>query len=234
MEQKLVGRKVELEDLNKYLNSEKSEFIAVYGRRRVGKTFLIRKAVKDHFAFFMTGMHGVGKSEQLVNFSIALQKYTHSATLQTFKSWLLAFYGLEQYLESLPHGKKVIFIDELPWIDTAKSGFIPALENFWNSWAVLRNDNKLIVCGSATSWMINNLIHNRGGLHNRLTHHLVLKPFTLHECEEYFQTYHFGYSRKQIAECYMVMGGIPYYLSMMDKSKSLAQNIDQLFFAENA
>ena len=112
MEQKLVGRKVELEDLNKYLNSEKSEFIAVYGRRRVGKTFLIRKAVKDHFAFFMTGMHGVGKSEQLVNFSIALQKYTHSATLQTFKSWLLAFYGLEQYLESLPHGKKVIFIDE--------------------------------------------------------------------------------------------------------------------------
>ena len=190
MEQKLVGREVELEDLNKYLNSERSEFIAVYGRRRVGKTFLIRKAVKDHFAFFMTGMHGVGKSEQLVNFSIALQKYTHSATLQTFKSWLLAFYGLEQYLESLPHGKKVIFIDELPWIDTAKSGFIPALENFWNSWAVLRNDIKLIVCGSATSWMINNLIHNRGG--------------------------------------------IPYYLSMMDKSKSLAQNIDQLFFAENA
>lgn len=234
MEQELVGREVELEDLNKYLNSEKSEFIAVYGRRRVGKTFLIRKAVKDHFAFFMTGMHGVGKSEQLVNFSIALQKYTHSATLQTFKSWLLAFYGLEQYLESLPHGKKVIFIDELPWMDTAKSGFIPALENFWNSWAVLRNDIKLIVCGSATSWMINNLIRNRGGLHNRLTHHLVLKPFTLHECEEYFQTYHFGYSRKQIAECYMVMGGIPYYLSMMDKSKSLAQNIDQLFFAENA
>lgn len=91
--------------------------------------------------------------------------------------------------------------------------------NFWNSWAVLRNDIKLIVCGSATSWMINNLIRNRGGLHNRLTHHLIVKPFTLHECEEYFKAYHFGYSRKQIAECYMIMGGIPYYLSMMDKSK---------------
>lgn len=119
-------------------------------------------------------------------------------------------------------------------MDTAKSGFIPALENFWNSWAVLRNDIKLIVCGSATSWMINNLIRNRGGLHNRLTHHLIVKPFTLHECEEYFKAYHFGYSRKQIAECYMIMGEIPYYLSMMDKSKSLAQNIDQLFFADNA
>lgn len=234
MEQKLVGRNQELKILNEYLASDRSEFIAVYGRRRVGKTFLIRKAVEDQFAFFMTGVHGVSKSEQLVNFSIALQKYTRSSGLQTFKSWLLAFHALSQYLETLPEGKKVVFIDELPWMDTAKSGFIPALENFWNSWAVLRNDIKLIVCGSATFWMINNLIRNRGGLHNRLTHHLIVKPFTLGECEEYFKTYHFGYGRKQIAECYMVMGGIPYYLSMMDKAKSLAQNIDQLFFADNA
>lgn len=234
MEQELVGRREELKTLNEYLSSDRSEFIAVYGRRRVGKTFLIRKVVEDHFAFFMTGVHGVSKSEQLINFSIALQKYTRSSTMQTFRSWLLAFHALSQYLETLPKGKKVVFIDELPWMDTAKSGFIPALENFWNSWAVLRNDIKLIVCGSATSWMINNLIRNRGGLHNRLTHHLMVKPFTLHECEVYFKTYHFGYSRKQIAECYMVMGGIPYYLSMMDKAKSLAQNIDQLFFAYNA
>ena len=119
-------------------------------------------------------------------------------------------------------------------MDTPRSGFIAALENFWNSWAVLRNDIKLIVCGSATSWMINNLIHNRGGLHNRLTHHIQVNPFTLHECEAYFAAYNFGYSRKQIAECYMVMGGIPYYMSMLDRSLSLAQNIDQLFFADNA
>jgi uncharacterized protein len=136
MEQRLIGREAELKLLNEYINSDKSEFIAVYGRRRVGKTFLIRKAVEDHFAFFMTGMNGVAKGEQLVNFSIALQKYTHSTTLQTFKSWLLAFYALSQYIETLPEGKKVIFIDELPWMDTAKSGFIPALENFWNSWSM--------------------------------------------------------------------------------------------------
>ena len=234
MEQRLIGREAELKLLNEYINSDRSEFIAVYGRRRVGKTFLIRKAVEDHFAFFMTGMNGVAKGEQLVNFSIALQKYAHSTTLQTFKSWLLAFYALSQYIETLPEGKKVIFIDELPWMDTAKSGFIPALENFWNSWAVLRNDIKLIVCGSATSWMINNLIHSRGGLHNRLTHHLFLESFCLKECEAYFKEYGFSYSRKQIAECYMVMGGIPYYMSMMDRSKSLAQNIDSLFFSSNA
>ena len=111
MEQRLIGREAELKLLNEYINSNRSEFIAVYGRRRVGKTFLIRKAVEDHFAFFMTGMNGVAKGEQLVNFSIALQKYTHSTTLQTFKSWLLAFYALSQYIETLPEGKKVIFID---------------------------------------------------------------------------------------------------------------------------
>lgn len=234
MTQDIIGRTVELSLLQEYLNSERSEFIAVYGRRRVGKTFLIRKAAQEQFAFFMTGVYKATKSEQLTNFAIALQKYSGKEQFSIQKNWILAFYELSRYLETLPEGKKVIFIDELPWMDTAKSGFIAALENFWNSWAVLRNDVKLIVCGSATSWMINNLIKSKGGLHNRLTHHLMLKPFTLHETENYFKTYGFGFSRKQITECYMAMGGIPYYFSMMDKSLSAAQNIDNLFFSDNA
>ena len=234
MKQKLIGREQEIEALNKYYNSGRSEFIAVYGRRRVGKTFLIRRSVDDQSAFFMTGVHGASKTNQLLNFSIALQKYSKAPTISLHRNWLLAFHALATYLETLPEGNKYVFIDELPWMDTPRSGFIAALENFWNSWAVLRNDIKLIVCGSATSWMINNLIHNRGGLHNRLTHHIQVNPFTLHECEAYFAAYNFGYSRKQIAECYMVMGGIPYYMSMLDRSISLAQNIDQMFFADNA
>ncbi len=234
MAQQLIGRTAEMAALKEYINSDNSEFVAVYGRRRVGKTFLIRKAVEDDFAFFVTGVYQAAKVEQLTNFAIALQRYTHADRLSVPSNWILAFYELSRYLESLPEGKKVIFIDELSWMDTVKSGFIPALENFWNSWAVLRNDIKLIVCGSATSWMINNLIRNRGGLHNRLTHHIVLEPFSLGECEEYFKAFGFSYSRKQIAESYMVMGGVPYYMSMMDRSKSLAQNIDTLFFAKNA
>ena len=234
MEQILIGRKKELNDLKEYLRSSRSEFVAVYGRRRVGKTFLIRKAVEDKFSFYVTGVHGATKSEQLTNFAIALKKYFRSVFLSVPKNWILAFYELSMYLESLPEGPKLIFIDELPWMDTAKSGFIPALENFWNGWAALRDDVKLIVCGSATSWMISNLIRNKGGLHNRLTHHLVLEPFTLAECEEYFRMFGFSYTRKQMVECYMVMGGIPFYLSMLDKSISLAQNIDRLFFARNA
>lgn len=234
MEKKLIGRNTEYKALTDYLNSKGTEFIAVYGRRRVGKTFLIRKAANDQFAFFLTGAHEIPKNEQLINFAIAIQKHFKTERLEIPKNWIIAFYELSKHLETLPKGNKIIFIDELPWLSTAKSGFLPALENFWNSWASLRDDIKLVVCGSATSWMIDNLIHSRGGLHNRITHQIVLQPFTLNECESYFRAYGFSYSRKQIAECYMVMGGIPYYMSLMDKSKSVAQNIDLLFFAPNA
>jgi len=232
--EKLVGRVKELRMLREYLSSPKSEFVAVYGRRRVGKTFLIRAAAKDKFAFYMTGSSNASLESQLVTFSVALQKYSKSDELKIESSWILAFNSLGRYLESLPTGPKVVFIDELPWMDTPRSGFIPALENFWNSWAALRDDIKLIVCGSATSWMLNNLIHSRGGLHNRLTHHLPLEPFSLHECEDYFRCHGFGYSRKEIAECYMILGGIPFYLSTLQRGQSLAQNIDRLFFSSTA
>lgn len=232
--QQLIGRATEVKALLQYINSDKSEFIAVYGRRRVGKTFLIRKAFNDNFVFSVTGVYNAPKQEQLTNFAIAMQRHTRQERLIIPRNWLLAFFELSKYIETLPDGNKIIFIDEMPWMDTAKSGFIAAIENFWNSWASIRNDIKLIVCGSATSWMISNLISSKGGLHNRLTHHIVVKPFTLGECEDYFRTYKFQYSRKQIAECYMAMGGIPYYLSLMDRSKSVAQNIDTLFFAQNA
>ncbi len=234
MEKKLIGRTVEYKVLTSCLTSKGSEFIVVYGRRRVGKTFLIRKAANDKFAFFLTGAHEIPKNEQLINFAITIQKYFKTERLEVPKNWILAFYELSKHLEVLPKGNKIIFIDELPWLSTAKSCFLPALENFWNSWASLRDDIKLVVCGSATSWMIDNLIHCRGGLHNRITHQIVLEPFTLKECEDYFRSYGFSYSRKQIAECYMIMGGIPYYMSLMDKSKSVAQNVDLLFFAPNA
>ena len=234
MQTELTGRSDELKELQSYFSSGKSEFIAVYGRRRVGKTFLIRAAAKDDFAFFVTGVYNANKNEQLTNFAIALTHYSGSGILDIPENWILAFYRLSLYLESLPEGVKIVFIDELPWMDSAKSGFVSALENFWNSWAALRDDIKLVVCGSATSWIINKLIRNRGGLHNRLTHHLVIEPFRLKECEEYFRTFGFTYTRKQIAECYMATGGIPYYLSLMDKSMSLAQNIDRLFFSKNA
>lgn len=147
-------------------------------------------------------------------------------------SWLEAFEQLITYIEHLQDDRKVIFLDELPWLDTARSKFIQALEYFWNGWASARHDIVLVVCGSATSWMIDMLINNHGGLHNRLTYKIMLEPFTL--CEEYFLSRNMEYTRYQIAKCYMAMGGIPYYLSMMTKGFSISQNIDNLFFEQNA
>jgi len=234
MDAKLIGREFEISKLNSYIKSNRSEFIAVYGRRRVGKTFLIREACADNFAFFATGMFNVSLTQQLANFGIAMQESFGTDQIVFEESWTMAFYQLSRYLELQGEGVKIIFLDELPWFSGAKSGFVPALENFWNSWAARRDDIKLIVCGSSTSWMLNNLIHNRGGLHGRITHTILLAPFTLKETEQYFKEYGFGFSRKQIAECYMVTGGVPYYLSLFDRSASVAQNIDSLFFAENS
>ena len=232
--EEFIGRTRELSELGLKLDSGKSEFIAVYGRRRVGKTLLIRAAAGDVFSFFVTGQYDRPRAEQLMGFAIALQRYSKSPGLKVDKNWVLAFYSLSKYLETLPEGRKIVFIDELPWMDTPKSGFVAALDNFWNSWAVLRDDIKLIVCGSSTSWMLDNIIHETGGLHKRLTDWMLLQPFSLGETEFFLKKKGFRYSRKQIAECYMVMGGVPYYLSLLDKSKSVAQNIDELFFAENA
>ena len=226
----LVGRQGEVELLNSYLKSDKSEFIAVYGRRRVGKTFLIRQTIADRACFMLTGMDNVGVEEQLTNFWFALRKLYDVARPQ---SWLEAFDQLERYIESLPEGEKIIFIDELPWFDTPRSNFISAFEHFWNSWASARTDVKLIVCGSATSWMIDSLINNHGGLHNRVTHQMLIEPFTLAECREYFNAYGFAYREREIAECYMIFGGIPYYFSLMNPKESVAQNVDRLLFASN-
>lgn len=225
----IIGREKERELLNQYIDSNESEFIAIYGRRRVGKTFLIRKMFGERLAFYMTGMDNVTMQDQLLNFTLELRKFS-GKDIPVPENWLYAFNSLATYLESLPNGNKIIFMDELPWMDTPKSKFISALEHFWNSWASNRSDIKLIVCGSATSWMIDKLINNQGGLHNRLTHRMAIEPFNLQECEQYFEAKGFGYSQKEIAECYMIMGGIPFYLKQMQKGLSVAQNIDRLFF----
>ncbi len=228
MEQ-FIGRTEEIKRLERYLASERSEFVAVYGRRRIGKTFFVRHVVSDKVCFSITGMDNVSMRDQLFAFNIALRRRFHAE--RQAKNWIEAFALLAECLENMVQGTKIIFIDELPWFDTPKSRFVSALEHFWNGWASARGDVKLIVCGSATSWMINKLINNRGGLHNRVTHSILLKPFTLAECQQYFDSYGFDYSQQEVADCYMVMGGVPYYFTFMDTAYSVAQNVDHVFFA---
>ncbi len=228
----LIGRKKEKEILIKAIESEQSEFIAVYGRRRVGKTFLIREAFNYNFSFQHTGILDAPMKEQLSEFRQSLYRYGMKKKAMP-KTWNEAFHLLEDFLAGLPEGKKVVFIDELPWMDTVRSNFIRALDHFWNNWATARKDILLVVCGSATSWIIDNIVMNYGGLHNRLTHKIHLHPFTLNECELFCQSQNFGYKRNMIMEAYMALGGIPYYWSFLQKGFSVAQNFDRMFFDED-
>jgi AAA+ ATPase superfamily predicted ATPase len=228
---KIVGRAKEQEILKQQVESEKPEFTAVYGRRRVGKTFLVKEYFSNRFTFFLTGLANTGTQQQLLNFNASLNHYG-AMEYPPADTWLEAFRQLAHLLHHAPQsGKKVVFLDELPWLDTPRSGFVSALEHFWNGWASSRPDVLLIVCGSATSWMINKLIKNHGGLHNRVTRQMYIEPFTLGECEELFAHNKIVMNRRQIVDSYMILGGIPYYLSLMNKSQSLAQNIDELCFA---
>ena len=228
----LIGREKEKAVLLKTLESEQSEFIAVYGRRRVGKTFLIRETFNYEFAFQHTGILDAPMKEQLSEFRQSLYRHGMPHTAMP-KTWNDAFHLLERWLESLPEGKKVVFIDELPWMDTVRSNFIRALDHFWNNWATMRKDIILVVCGSATSWIIDHIVMNYGGLHNRLTKKIHLRPFTLRECELYCESQHLGYKRHLIMEAYMALGGIPYYWSFLQKGLSVAQNLDRIFFDED-
>ena len=231
---KLVGRSKEFNLLSKIRASPSSSFVALYGRRRVGKTYLVRQVFDNRFDFYLTGIANVGLQHQLANFHASLKKYDVSgAGKEPASNWFEAFQQLIVALEANPAEKKIIFLDELPWLDTPQSLFIPALEHFWNSWASGRTDILLIVCGSAAAWMINKLINNRGGLHNRVTHKIKLEPFTLSECELFFKNRSAVFGRYQLIQLYMALGGIPFYLEQVDISKSAAQNINKLCFDPN-
>ena len=228
----LIGRIEEQKKLQKVYDSDQSEFVAVYGRRRVGKTYLIREMFRNAFVFTHTGLAKKSTREQLQNFQLSLRNQgMKKAPLPA--NWLEAFDMLAHLIERSKKKRKIVFIDEMPWMDAPRSSFLSAVEHFWNGFAAARKDVVFIVCGSATSWIINKIVRNRGGLHNRLTCRIHLQQFTLNECEQYARHLRLGMSRRQIMEGYMLLGGVPYYWSLLDKEKSLAQNIDNLFFSRN-
>ena len=229
----LIGRKEEVRQLKEAYNSVESEFVAIYGRRRIGKTYLVRETLRDKFTFSHAGVAALPTKGQLQAFYNSLVEHGYVPPYIP-KNWLDAFHFLSVFINQSSDVRKVIFLDELPWMDTHKSDFLPAFEHFWNGWASARNDVLLIVCGSATSWIINKIVKNHGGLHDRLSKSIRLKPFTLSECEKYVEALGLRMSRPHIVEAYMIFGGVPYYWSKLDKRYSLAQNIDRMFFAQDA
>ncbi len=229
---KLIGRTPEIELLKEALHNNKSELIAIYGRRRIGKTFLIREFFNNQIVFEVAGLYKGNMNDQLTNFTKKLPKTNKKSIAPT--NWFEAFDQLENYLSKLKSAKKkVIFIDEFPWMATAKSKFLMAFENFWNRYCTTRNDLIVVICGSAASYMIQKIIKNKGGLHNRITRQIRLLPFNLYETGLFLKSRGISYTPYDIVQLYMTMGGVPHYLEKLQKGKSVAQNIDKLCFEKD-
>ena len=228
----MIGRKNEIAMLQEAMDSEQSEFLALYGRRRVGKTFLVTEFFNGKFAFHHSGLENATLKESLSSFREALRHQGHPHCPR-FATWIEAFSELETLLERLPCRRKVVFLDEIPWYDTPKSGFLTAFESFWNGWASVRRDIVLVVCGSATTWIVEKVLRNRGGLHNRITDQIHLMPFTLRECEELVRDSGLSMSRQEICSLYMIFGGVAYYWGFLRKGESVAQSVDRLLFSPN-
>lgn len=231
----LIGRKEEQEQLREVLQSKEASFVAIYGRRRVGKTFLVREFFKQETLIEYAGIHNATYRQQLEGFAEMMTRLSReNLPVAVPGSWIEAFRLLQNYMAPrLTKEKVVLFLDEFPWLHTPRSGFAPAFEHFWNSWGVRQPNLIVIICGSAASWMIRHIVNNKGGLHNRLTKTLQLFPFTLCETEKYLKSRKVTLGRYQILQLYMAMGGIPHYLKEIKPGQSAIQNIDRLCFTRN-
>jgi uncharacterized protein len=232
MDNLLIGRSKEQEILRSALHSRKPEMVAVIGRRRVGKTFLIQSVYADHMAFQISGIQDATLKEQLKNFTYVLKKtFGDAAPVEKPTSWLDAFQQLITCLETIGEKEKqVVFFDELPWLAARRSDFLKGLSFFWNSWAAQKNI-VVVICGSSASWMIQKVVEHKGGLHNRLTKRVHLFPFNLFETEAFLKSIHVNFNRYQVVELYMAIGGIPHYLNEVEGGLSAAQNIERICFA---
>ena len=236
----MIGREKEVDELNRLYDGKRAELVAVYGRRRVGKTYLVDETFGGRITFRHAGLSPEDADSKGM-LATQLEHFYNSLRLAGMEpcekpsSWLDAFLLLELFLQRIDNGsRQLVFLDELPWLDTPRSGFMTAFEGFWNAWACHRKNLMVVVCGSANSWILDKMINNHGGLYNRVTYEIKLQPFTLRECEEFFSSSDVRLSRYDIVQGYMIFGGIPYYLGYMRGDMSLAQNVDSMMFARDA
>ena len=233
-EYNIIGREYEQKLIKEYLDSDKAELIAVYGRRRVGKTYLVKSIFENKFDFAFTGLFEVTRAVHLAQFKKYLERYSGKKVKRP-KDWFEAFDALRDYLNTLQKDKIIVFLDEIPWMDTPKSNFLAAFSQFWNDWASTKKNLKLFVCGSATTWMLSKFIGNKGGIYGRVCRPIRLAPFSLAETERFLkEVKRIEINRHQLVKAYMILGGIPYYLDMLAKNTPLDVCIDDLFFRQGA
>ncbi|MEO7047460.1 MAG: ATP-binding protein [Ferruginibacter sp.] len=235
VEKLFAGRTIESEILTDLLQHNRAELVAIIGRRRVGKTYLVKQVFRDRLNFHFTGIKDADRNTLLTEFSEKIFSVAPKNIDRTIpQNWMEAFRLLKKYLLTIKsQKKKIIFLDEFPWMDTHKGGFLPAFEYFWNDWAVDQNII-IVLCGSSTSWMIKNVLNNKAGLHNRITKYINLAPFTLQETKELLTAKKILLPHYEIVQIYMALGGVPYYLNEIRKGESAIQNIDRILFNEKS
>jgi AAA+ ATPase superfamily predicted ATPase len=233
MAHKIIGRERAIAQLQSALKSDHAELVAVYGRRRIGKTYLVKEFFAGKFDFYATGIFAGKKQDELDAFCDML-KQSDALPKTKIKTWLEAFTALRDYLKRLRKKRVVVFLDELPWFDVPSGQFLKAFEWFWNSWGSTQDNLKMIVCGSATTWMTDKFINSKGGLYNRTTERIYLAPFNLAESEALLRYNGVEWNRSMILDAYMIFGGVPLYLSMLKGNLSLDANVDEMFFREGA
>ncbi len=236
MKDDIIGRLEEKAVLERIFKSKEPELLALYGRRRVGKTHLIRNFFEGHDTYFeLTGQRNASLADQLGNFADAFgRRFVGRHRIEAPTTWSTALRILATEIdERRTQGKVILFFDELPWLASRRSGFLSALDYLWNAWASKRRDIVFVVCGSAASWMIDNIVHNTGGLHNRITELMRLLPFNLAQSAQYLESRRIHLDHKQVLELYMATGGVPHYLRQVRKGRSAAQNIDRMCFSKD-
>ena len=231
----IIGREEEKLLLERFSTNNKAELVAVYGRRRIGKTYLIRNCLQKHIAFEYSGVHNVETGVQLSRYYQALtNQLNNKIALPVSADWFAAFELTAKLLQKKLRRKKIVFfLDEFPWMQTPKSNFLAAFEQFWNTWACKQSNLAVILCGSAASWMIQNVVRNKGGLHNRITQKIALQPFTLYETEAFLKSRNIQLNRYQVTQLYMAFGGVPHYLEQAAPGLSAAQIIDKACFTKS-
>ncbi len=231
----IIGREDAKRILDMAFEEKKASLIAVFGRRRIGKTYLIKNYMQPYMHLHFSGIHNVTTEIQLEEFTKALSiQLNNKIPLLVPANWFTAFELLQSLLQKKIRSKKiVIFLDEFPWMQTPKSNFLPAFENFWNMYASAKPNMMVILCGSAASWMIQNVVRNKGGLHNRITHKIALQPFSLYETALFLKSRNVNLNHYQIIQLYMIMGGVPMYLEQVLPGRSTAQIIEAACFDKN-
>jgi uncharacterized protein len=229
----MIGRDIHITQLNEALQATKSSFIAITGRRRVGKTYLIDEVYKKNICLRITGIQGGDLNSQIINFTQKIAEYSNFPIVTIPNNWQEVFLLLKNYLKTLSTKKKqVIFLDELPWMNTPKSGFIQLLAHLWNDFLSKESHFILVICGSSTSWITQKIVNDKGGFHNRLTHHITLNSFTLSETKQFLFSKNIKLTDTSIAELYMIMGGIPFYLENIKQGESPTVSIERMCFLE--